>query len=264
MPERIICRLVKDLREFYQQESEHGKKKKSLPPRKIYGNLPDVMKFLALNTVLAVVPALLLILLFYRKDSQKPEPGRLIWKTFLLGFFSVLPALLLELLLNPLSGYYSGWGKLVIQAFVVAGMVEEGIKLLTVRLYVFPRPAFDEINDGIVYTITASMGFACFENIMYSFGPASTILIRGFTAVPLHAFASGIMGYYIGRARFREGGYLLKGFLLAAAIHGLYDFFLFAGGAFSYLVFPLLVLAGRALFRLNRRALAEDRAAGRS
>ena len=146
----------------------------------------------------------------------------------------------------------------------MAGVVEEGIKLAVVRWYVYPKPAFDEINDGIVYTIAASMGFACFENIMYSFGPVSTILIRGLTAVPLHAFASGIMGYYLGKARFRRGNWLFKGFVLAVLTHGTYDFFLFTGGGLSLMVFPLLLMAGRELFRLNRRALEEDRAAGRS
>ena len=222
------------------------------------------MKFLAVNTTLAVIPAVFLVILFYRRDSQKREPGGLIWRTFLLGFFSVLPALFLEIFLEPLSALSSGWGRRAFQAFIVAGVVEEGIKLAVVRWYIFPKSSFDEVNDGIVYTITASMGFACFENIMYSFGPASTILIRGFTAVPLHAFASGIMGYYLGKARFSRGNFIRQGFFWAVCIHGLYDFFLFSGGLMSLLVFPLLLIAGRILFMLNRRALSEDRLAGRS
>lgn len=221
--------------------------------------------FLLINTFLALVPGVLLILFFYRRDRQKKEPGRLVWSTFLVGFFSVIPAVLLEFFLDPLTGLYSGWLRLFFRAFVVAALVEEGIKLAVVRLYVFPKDAFDEVNDGIVYTIAASMGFACFENIMYSFGPSLMILLRGFTAVPLHAFASGVMGYHIGKSKFEPGrNALLKGLVLAVVIHGLYDFFLFTETWLAFLVFPLLLVSGAYLLRLNRRALAEDRAAGRS
>lgn len=222
------------------------------------------MTFLAINATLAIIPALFLVFLFYRRDSRKREPGSLIWKTFLLGFFSVVPALILELVLDPVSAYYPGWLGLAVEAFVIVALVEEGIKLLAVRWYIFPKPAFDEVNDGIVYTITVSMGFACFENIMYSFGPLSTILIRGFTAVPLHAFASGIMGYYLGKSRFSSGNFILKGFFWAVLIHGLYDFFLFTGGLLSLLVFPLLIISGKVLFGLSRKAIEEDRLAGRT
>lgn len=222
------------------------------------------MTLLLLNTLLAIIPALFLVIYFYRRDRQKPEPKALVWKIFLLGFFSVIPAVILELVLDPLTRGYHGTAKNLVDAFLVVALVEEGLKLLVVRLFVFNRKDFDEINDGLVYTITASLGFACFENIMYSFGSPLTILIRGFTAVPLHAFASGIMGYGIGKARYFPGHWILKGFAAAVFVHGIYDFFLFTGGWMSFLVLPLLAICGSYLLKLNRRALEEDRLAGRS
>ncbi len=222
------------------------------------------MWFLVINTALALIPGLILVSFFYNKDKQKKEPRALIWKTFIIGFFSVLPALLLEILLKPLPGLSSGYKSIALDAFVVVGLVEEGIKLAVIMLIIFPRREFDEINDGIVYTITASMGFACFENIMYSFGPASTILIRGFTAVPLHAIASGIMGYYLGKTRCGEGNFILKGLFIAVMIHGFYDFCLFAGGAFIFLILPIIVIGGAVLLFLSKKALDKDRESGRS
>ena len=188
----------------------------------------------------------------------------LVWKVFLIGFFSVFPAVIIELILEPFAGLSGGFQGLFARAFIVAALVEEGIKLAVVRLYVFNKPDFDEITDGIIYTITASMGFACFENILYSTGGFSTVLLRGFTAVPLHAIASGIMGYYIGYSKFSGTNAVVKGFLLAILIHGIYDFLLFTGTALGFLVIPLLIACWIILRKLMKNALALDRMAGRS
>jgi RsiW-degrading membrane proteinase PrsW (M82 family) len=222
------------------------------------------MELLLLNIGLAVLPALGLLWYFGRWDRRRPEPKGLLVSTFFLGFLAVFPAALIESFLDPLGLPFPPLLQLAFRAFIVAGLVEEGTKLFVVRRFVMNRPAFDEIMDGIIYTITASMGFAFFENIFYSAGGPGTLLIRGFTAVPLHAFASGIMGYYVGLSRFGLSSAWKKGLLLAILLHGFYDFFLFIGGGFSYLSFPLLIWGGRHLAALHRRAILEDRYYGRS
>jgi RsiW-degrading membrane proteinase PrsW (M82 family) len=131
----------------------------------------------------------------------------------------------------------------------VAGLCEEYIKLQIVKNYAYCKPSFDEIMDGIVYTSVASMGFACMENILYVMNDAwHTAIARGFTAVPLHAVCSGMMGY-IGRAKFantkeQEKFLIYKGLWQAVAIHGLYDFLLFispkVGSIFSVIIVPLI------------------------
>ena len=47
--------------------------------------------------------------------------------------------------------------------------IEEFVKLLVIFIYVWDNINFNEENDGIVYTGTASIGFALFENILYVF-----------------------------------------------------------------------------------------------
>ena len=223
------------------------------------------MSSLLINILLAIIPALALTYYFYRRDSQKREPVHLIWKIFIIGFFSVFPAVVLEMLLERFAGLGTSFQNLVARAFIVAAFVEEGIKLSVVRLFVYKRSEFDEISDGIVYTITASMGFACFENILYSTGGGlSTVLLRAVTAVPLHAIASGIMGYYIGYSKFTESRAIIKGFIIAIIIHGLYDFLLFTGTALGFLVIPLLIIGWVILRRLSKNALELDRMTGRS
>jgi protease PrsW len=222
------------------------------------------MNYLFLNISLAVIPAIFLLIFFYNKDKQKKEPVSLVLKVFIFGFISVLPAILIELFISQFLSAGSRFLSAFIKAFIVAALVEEGIKLQTVMLTAYQNKNFDEHTDGIVYAITASLGFAVFENIFYSFGPVSILILRGITAIPLHAVASGIMGYYIGKSKFGESNLKYKGLFLAILIHGLYDFFLFYGSWLPVLIIPLLIISGGVVLKLYKTALRQDRYQGRS
>jgi RsiW-degrading membrane proteinase PrsW (M82 family) len=143
-------------------------------------------------------------------------------------------------------------------AFITVAAVEEGAKFLVVRFLVYPKKELQTVRDGLLFTVCASMGFALFENIIYTLDRWVTVLLRGFTAVLLHIVASGIMGCFIGRAKLQNRrDFFLKGFLIAVLIHGLYDFFLFIpGGLFSLLNIPLLIIGGLYLLNLSRPPLA--------
>lgn len=222
------------------------------------------MRYLIVNLLLALVPSAALLVYFYNRNTKtRNSPSLVVW-VFLLGFVAVLPAAAAEALLSTVAASLRGALLLLVRAFVIAALVEELTKYAVVRGVLWRRREFDEIADGMMYTITASLGFAFFENLMYSFGPPAVLVLRGLTAVPLHAAASGIMGYFLGRAKFSESRAARWGILFAVLIHGTYNALLFAGGALSLLVIPLLGFAVMALFRLYRRALAEDRAAGRN
>jgi len=228
------------------------------------------MLYTLITFSLAVIPALVLLIYFYKKDRLKPEPKRLVGKIFLIGLISVIPAIILELIIGfvqpafniiPLLGAF-------FKAFISAALVEEWIKLQVVKRFAYRNPAFDEVSDGIVYAIVASLGFACFENVMYVMdGGIEVALIRAFTSIPLHAFAAGIMGYYIGLSKFADPGskkqLMRKGLFIAVVIHGLYDFFIFAMPVLTplmgLLVFPLLFWAARKLRGKFKLAIADDR-----
>lgn len=216
------------------------------------------MFFIILNLFLAVIPALLLLFYFYKKDRAKPEPPKLVWKTFGFGLVSVIPAVSIEFMADRILVGRSGLFAYFFEAFIIAALVEELIKFGTVRLYVFNKPEFDEVTDGIVYTVAASLGFAVLENLMYSFGPTTVLLIRGVTAVPLHAIASGIMGYFIGLSKTRRCRSAAPGIILAVLIHGFYNFFLFISTYTAILVIPLLVISWRVLRSLIRKAQLFD------
>ncbi len=228
-----------------------------------------------ISLAMAIAPALILLAYYYRQDKRKPEPKGLIFKIFLLGIISIIPAILLELALSALEDFVSWWALLyyLFEAFVVAGICEELIKLWVVTSFAYKNVHFDEVMDGVVYTIVASLGFACMENILYVMDRSWTVaLLRAFTAVPMHAVCSGMMGYYIGKAKFasekaEESALMKRGFWTAVGIHGLYDFLLFSiplfGIVVAFGVIPLLIWAFFALRKKIKTAVSEDEEAGR-
>jgi RsiW-degrading membrane proteinase PrsW (M82 family)/ribosomal protein S27AE len=182
--------------------------------------------------VLAVAPGLFLLWFFYTRDRYEREPKRLVAKTFVYGLLSPVLAFPLELLgesIIPQSDYLP---ILFLHVLLVVGLTEEGVKLLCVRLAAYRKSAFNEVMDGIVYTAAAALGFATLENVLYALTRGlGTTLIRAVTSVPGHALLGGIMGYYIGAAKFtpsKEIHLTLGGLLIAMILHSVYDFVIFA------------------------------------
>ncbi|MBP7263332.1 MAG: PrsW family intramembrane metalloprotease [Spirochaetia bacterium] len=211
----------------------------------------------------AALPALVLVLWFRVLDRKRPEPlGRVGWSV-LLGFVAAAPAAFLGILASLPAAYMSGPVALVWLAFVTAALVEEGVKYLFLRIQLKRNPHFDEVMDGIVYAASVSLGFAFAENLLYGLADRGALVIRAFTAVPMHAAATGIMGYWLGRAK-REPeaapAHARRGFLCAVLVHGLYDLFLFAGGAAALLSMAVLVWAVYRVVALARDARAQDEA----
>jgi len=229
---------------------------------------------LGVSFFLAAAPALLLLRYYYRQDRERPEPKSLVVRIFLLGIAATFVAIPLELLMSVFQGLFTDFPLLMalFKAFVVAALVEEYLKLTIVRVFAYRNRNFDEIMDGVVYTVVASLGFACMENILYVMGGTiGTALSRAVTAIPLHATASGLMGYYIGRAKFAtspqvERALINRGLRIAIFVHGTYNFLLFTVPVFGNWIlaglFPLLVGAFLVLRSRIRIALEEDRRRG--
>jgi RsiW-degrading membrane proteinase PrsW (M82 family) len=219
---------------------------------------------------LAVIPALFLVKYYYKQDSLKKEPKGLIVGVFLMGIVSTVPVIIIEIILDEFNKLLQPKSIefFAFKAFIVAGFSEEFLKFFIVRFYPYRKKDFDEVMDGIVYAVVAGLGFACLENIIYVINSGiMTAIVRAFTAIPLHALAAGIMGYYIGEAKFSpnikiRNRFFIRGILWAILIHGLYDFFLFispqVGFWISLLTLPLLYIAFRILKQKIKIAKRED------
>jgi RsiW-degrading membrane proteinase PrsW (M82 family) len=227
-----------------------------------------------ISVLIALAPGLFLIWYFYHRDKYEPEPKKKIVKIFLIGAVMVLPAAVIELLLGSLvNRFSSGLVNIFLLSFLVIAPAEELLKYLAVRKWVYNSLEFDEIMDGIVYAVAASLGFATLENVFYvlQLGIATGIL-RAFLAVPGHALFGALMGYYIGQAKFnkaKENQLILKGIILAILCHGLYDFLVLTRSIFSsFVIFLLVVLSlwirkqlKKAEIQSKKRVAAEESSA---
>lgn len=185
-----------------------------------------------LQTILAILPGVLICLWIFYRDRHNKEPIFLLFICFLAGIGSSFPAIEMEEFGFSLGIREStNILETFTLAFGVVGFSEEFVKFVCVMLFAYPWKAFDEPLDGIVYSVMVSMGFATIENIIYAniYGTETTIL-RAFTAVPAHAAFAIFMGYHIGIAKFSptksKYWHLFLGLAGAITLHGAYDFFL--------------------------------------
>ncbi len=204
------------------------------------------MGFLAL-LILAVAPGFFILWYVYNKDKYEPEPKGLIVATFFIGVGVAVPAALLEYFFEwasgvPMTGNILG---AFVGSFFIVAPVEEVAKFLAVRVKAYNAPAFNEVMDGIVYSVAAALGFATIENVSYvlEYGAATGVL-RAFLSVPLHALCGGIIGYYLGMKKVyghEKKSFVAAGIMIAILFHGAYDFVLFSGTALGVLIVPIMV-----------------------
>ncbi len=184
-----------------------------------------------LQTILAILPGIFICFWIFYRDRYEREPIFLLIICFIVGVLSTIPAIALERIGFDLGIQESeNPVEVFILSFGVVAFSEELVKFIGVMIFAYPWKYFNEPMDGIVYSVMVSMGFATLENLLYSdlYG-IDTIILRAFTAVPAHAAFGILMGYHIGRAKFKLGNRYWQLFLgLAAAVvfHGAYDFFL--------------------------------------
>ena len=174
----------------------------------------------------ATIPPLIVLYFIYRNDLYEAEPHELLLKTFFLGCVITIPIILIETYTSILSEY------IFIYTLIGIALVEEGVKYITLLYYNFPKRSFNEPYDGIIYSVVLTMGFALIENIMYviSDDTGATAILRMLTAIPLHATAGIIMGYFLGKSKMESNNKtknLILALLIPTLIHGVYDYFAF-------------------------------------
>lgn len=195
----------------------------------------------------AIAPSAALMYYIYMKDKYEKEPRRLLVKAFLLGAISVIPVLIVEMNLNLFERGDESLIAAGYTAFIVAGLVEEAFKFTMFYLLIWRNNEFDEMYDGIVYSVFVSLGFATVENIGYVLSSGfSVALLRSITAVPAHAMFGVAMGYYLGIAKFvREpykSRYFRKGLIVPIILHGIYDFILLSRRYYIMSIFVIYMI----------------------
>jgi RsiW-degrading membrane proteinase PrsW (M82 family)/Tfp pilus assembly protein PilF len=218
---------------------------------------------LAFTISTALVPSFLLLGYFRARDLY-PEPGRVLWTTFILGVLIVYPVLFIDGILDSIVQLFRAGtvAHAAAEAFFTAAIPEELLKFAVVVLFCARNKEFREPMDGIVYGVVASLGFATYENVGYvtSYG-LWVAITRAIMSVPGHAFMGAVMGYFVGQWRFGEPSRrwraLALAYIVPVGLHWLYDFPLMAG-RLTFLSYGIFIAEGVWALRLANRLRREQ------
>ncbi len=203
---------------------------------------------------LGIVPGLLLMIYMYRQDKVEREPIGLLLLLLFGGVLSAVASFIFENIAESFAYRIFEYAALVyyiFEAFIVAGLIEEGTKRLFLRLFSWKNINFNCSFDGIIYATFVSLGFATAENVLYvlSYG-YSTGIVRALTSVPGHTAFGTIMGIFYAYAKqaynvgdkelYRKNMFL--SLVLPTLMHGLYDFCLMMGSDLLMILWLVVVV----------------------
>lgn len=182
-----------------------------------------------------VVPILFWSWYHYHKDRHLPEPIGHLALAFALGIVAAAVSKALYIALGWISLRHDALQladtdtlALFAYSMLAIGPIEEFAKLLPFVLVVLRFPEFDEPIDGIIYASFIALGYAAVENVLYlEYLTPTEAAARGFAGPVIHMLFASIWGFTIGCAQLRGeplAGGIIRGFLIAAGLHGLYDF----------------------------------------
>ncbi len=208
--------------------------------------------------ILAFLPPILWLLIYLREDLH-PEPFRVLLLAFVGGIAAGIVALIVE------RGVM--WGidanKQFFIFFAAIALIEEYAKYLSVKFLILNQPDFNEPIDAMIYMVTAGLGFAAIENVLFLLAQIyDPVLLLGENLIAgaqlsaarfvganlLHALASAVVGYFLARAWFRprRHHWVALGIFLAALLHV----------GFNYLIIVKDILPGAIAYTAGLLAIA--------
>ena len=208
--------------------------------------------------LVTILPSILIIFFFVNSDKFK-EPKSEIIKVFIFGILITIPAYILNTFLGDFWYNNTKVSQNLISSFLTAAPVEEGLKLSILYYFVYKMKDFNEPLDGIVYGVTASLGFATLENIYYVYLLAdhfqttsmALAVVRSFSAVPAHAVFGIFMGYFFMKYSFiKKGDNLFFAFIVPFVLHGCYNLFIASN---FFVSLSLVIIAWIVALRLFSR-----------
>lgn len=197
-----------------------------------------------------VLPTLLWLWFWLREDKRRPEPPKLIAISFIFGMLGVFVAIPFEkaisLFIPSALAILIGWA-----------IVEEVLKYIAAYAGGMHTQAEDEPIDAMIYLITAALGFAAAENMLFLLDPLlagevfTTVVtgnIRFIGTTLLHVLSSAIIGAAIAFSFYKRKAvrveYFVIGLVLSIALHTAFNFLIINTGQQSmFAIFGLLWVA---------------------
>jgi RsiW-degrading membrane proteinase PrsW (M82 family) len=215
-----------------------------------------------------VLPPLVWLYFLLKEDDRCPEPLPCLLIAFIAGMLAVPLALPLEALMRDYAylSYAScnEYGKLCMPIILGWAVIEEGVKYGLAALLVLWRKDVNESIDIVIYMLTAALGFAALENVLFLIVPfASGEILSGLAtgnlrfigSTLLHVMASSAIGFALAFSlTFPKPLRVLcavAGLILAIALHALFNFFIIqGGGAYTLLAFLIVWTSAVVFFAL--------------
>jgi len=192
-----------------------------------------------------ILPSLAWLWFWLREDKLHPEPRGRLMLCFIAGMAGGVVALFLEKMVFEAYG-------LVTVTLIIWAIIEESVKYGAASATGLASKDFDEPVDGLIYLITAALGFSALENTLYLLGhisDGSPLLqsiasgnMRFIGASLLHVVSSSAIGYATARSFYwnLKGKIAWRAFGLVVAItlHALFNLFIIQGnGRTTFAVF---------------------------
>jgi RsiW-degrading membrane proteinase PrsW (M82 family) len=202
----------------------------------------DIVLVFLILILSSFIPPLAYMVWLRNSERFSKEPMAQVLKVFIWGaiFGVIIASILSYAVLMVIDSavdrpYLFGWDRdifiTLLLVIIIAPLVEElakGVGVYTAH-YEITEP-----EDGLVYGASAGLGFAATENLLYGTlayymgGLEVSLFLIGLRSVSsafLHASASSVMGFGIGRSIVSEGRYkVLPFYLLAVLMHGAFNF----------------------------------------
>ena len=167
-----------------------------------------------ISLLIAFIPPLLWLTVFYRQDRLDPEPKSFVFKTLILGalvqkaFYAPLMAIIMPEVQNGSKSVLSDY----IFTIILVALVQESMKLLSVRYTIYNSGEFDEKIDGIIYGSALGLGFAAMSNLDLILNSGGAVLTAVSSTVVIeslaHASFTGLSCYFLGIAKFQKFSFL--------------------------------------------------------
>lgn len=206
--------------------------------------------------IISLLPVILLTSYIHKKDKNK-EPSKLLAKLFFAGILSCFLTLFITYTLRIFFPILQKDLKslnligLAFRVFIGIGLVEEFSKWIMIYKLSYNNEEFDEIYDMIIYSTFVSLGFACFENILYvDSGGIATGIVRAILSVPAHAWFGVFIGYYLGLAKLStinqrndlKTKYLILSLAIPTILHGIFDYCLLSQRIIFIIIYFIFVI----------------------
>jgi protease PrsW len=201
-----------------------------------------------------LLPSFIWLYFVLKEDACHPEPKRILALAFIGGMIAVPLALVAE----KISTIHIN---APLQILMIWALIEEFLKYGMAAMLILWRGAVDEAPDYVIYMITAALGFAAAENMLFLANPLLAGLvtdtlftgnIRFLGSTLLHVIASAAIGFALAfSATAKPLGRMAAGALgliLAVALHTAFNALIISSGTSTTLAAFFLVWVGAVVF----------------